>query len=53
MFSSLHMNPVIVSLSHHRVALADFGSVAKTRAEGTTDDLCVTSPVSHYGLSLC
>ena len=39
---SVHMNPVIVSLSHRRVALADFGSVAATRIEGTMDGLCIT-----------
>jgi hypothetical protein len=53
MFSSVHMNPVIVSLSHCRVASGDFGSVAKTRLEGTMDGICTTSSMSLYGLSLC
>lgn len=52
MFSSVHMNPVIVSEFHYRVASAHLG-VAETRLEGTMDGICTASSMSLYGLSLC
>jgi hypothetical protein len=52
-FFSVHPNPMIACLSHRRVDWTDFGSVAKTMAEGTTDAACVMGSVGDCGLSLC
>jgi hypothetical protein len=44
---------MIAYLSHRRVDWTDFGSVAKTMAEGTTDAACAKGSVGDCGLSLC